>query len=109
MTEARRVARSEFISTAAQTDAIRKASARAFIHSLNILVKYTRLYGVKHKHTEGQFQIAWKELQEGLPKTGDTGFLLGVADNKLLLDGSPLEAGQAERSFAQLLTAAGLA
>ncbi len=72
-------------------------------------MKYTRLYGVKHKRTEGQFQTTWKELQEGLPKTGDTGFLLGVADNKLLLDGTPLETGQAERSFAQLLTAAGLA
>ena len=72
-------------------------------------MKYTRLYGVKHKRTEGQFDITWKELLEGLPKTGDTGFLLGVADNKLLLDGTPLETGQAERSFAQLLTAAGLA
>ncbi len=72
-------------------------------------MKYTRLYGVKHKRTEGQFQITWKELQEGLPKTGEMGFLLGVADNKLLLDGTPLETGQAERSFAQLLTAAGLA
>ena len=48
-------------------------------------------------------------MQEGLPKTGETGFLLGVADNRLLLDGTPLETGQAERSFAQLLTAAGLA
>jgi PilZ domain len=47
-------------------------------------------------------------LQQALPKTGDTGFLLGVSDNKLLLDGIPLEAGQAERTFAQLLTAAGL-
>jgi hypothetical protein len=109
MTEAPQVPRREFISTTAQTDAIRNASARAFIHSLNILVKYTRLYGVKHKRTEGQFQITWKELQDGLPKTGETGFLLGVADNRLLLDGSPLETGQAERSFAQLLTAAGLA
>ncbi len=43
-----------------------------------------------------------------MPKTGDTGFVLGVSDNKLLLDGIPLETGQAERSFAQLLTAAGL-
>ncbi|MGA7288504.1 MAG: hypothetical protein WBX02_10450, partial [Terriglobales bacterium] len=43
-----------------------------------------------------------------MPKGRDTGFLLGVSDNKLLLDGIPLEAGQAERSFAQLLTAAGL-
>lgn len=61
-----------------------------------------------HKRTEGQFQTTWNELQQALPKTGDTGFLLGVSDNKLLLDGIPLETGQAERTFAQLLTAAGL-
>jgi len=72
------------------------------------LIKYTRLYGTNHKRTEGQFQTAWSELRQALPKSGDTGFLLGVSDNKLLLDGIPLEAGQAERSFAQLLTAAGL-
>ena len=72
------------------------------------MIKYTRLYGVTHKRTEGQFQTAWSELQQALPKSGNTGFLLGVSDNKLLLDGIPLEAGQAERSFAQLLTAAGL-
>ncbi len=61
-----------------------------------------------HKRTEGQFESTWKELQQALPKNSDTGFLLGVSDNKLLLDGVPLEAGQAERSFAQLLNAAGL-
>ena len=61
-----------------------------------------------HKRTEGQFQTTWTELRQALPRSGDTGFLLGVSDNKLLLDGIPLEAGQAERSFAQLLTAAGL-
>ncbi len=72
------------------------------------MIKYTRLYGVTHKRTEGQFDTTWKELQQALPKSGDTGFLLGVSDNKLLLDGIPLETGQAERSFAQLLTAAGL-
>ncbi len=96
------------IANATQTDISRSASARSFLHSLNILIKYTRLYGVTHKRTEGQFDTAWKELQQALPKTGDTGFLLGVSDNKLLLDGIPLETGQAERSFAQLLTAAGL-
>jgi hypothetical protein len=87
----------------------RNASARAFIHSLNILVKYVRLYGFQHKRTEGQFEVTWNELQHGLPKDGDGGFLLGVSDNRLLLDGVALETGQAERSFAQLLTAAGLA
>jgi len=34
---------------------------------------------------------------------------LGISDNRLLLDGVPIDTGQAERSFAQLLTAAGLA
>ena len=79
------------------------------MHSLNILIKYTRMYGFDHKRTEAQFEMAWNELLQGLPKAGDAGFLLGVSDNRLLLDGIPLEAGQAERSFAQLLTAAGLA
>jgi hypothetical protein len=76
---------------------------------LNILVKYVRLYGLDHKRTEGQFAITWNELQEGLPKGSEGSFLLGVSENKLLLDGTPLETGQAERSFAQLLTTAGLA
>jgi hypothetical protein len=72
-------------------------------------VKYVRLYGFQHKRTEAQFETTWKELQQGMPVGRDTGFLLGVSDNRLLLDGVALEAGQAERSFAQLLTAAGLA
>jgi len=67
------------------------------------------MYGYEHKRTEVQFETTWKELQQGLPTTGDSGFLLGVSDNKLLLDGIPLEAGNAERSFATLLTTAGLA
>jgi hypothetical protein len=73
------------------------------------LVKYVRLYGFEHKRTEGQFETTWAELQTGLPKGADGSFLLGVSGNKLLLDGIPLESGQAERSFAQLLTTAGLA
>ena len=79
------------------------------MHSLNILVKYVRLYGFEHKRTEGQFETTWAELQNGLPKGEEGSFLLGVSGNKLLLDGTPLETGQAERSFAQLLTTAGLA
>jgi hypothetical protein len=87
----------------------RAASAQAFVHSLNILIKYARMYGFDHKRTEGQFEITWNELQTALPSGGDAGFLLGVSDNKLLLDGVPLETGQAEKSFATLLTTAGLA
>ncbi|MGC2246890.1 MAG: hypothetical protein WA609_09830, partial [Terriglobales bacterium] len=66
------------------------------------------MYGPTHKRTLTQFDTAWKELQSALPKTQDSGFVLGVSDDKLLLDGIPLETGQAERSFAQLLNAAGL-
>ncbi len=79
------------------------------MHSLNILIKYARMYGFDHKRTEGQFETTWNELQTALPAGGDAGFLLGVTDNKLLLDGIPLDSGQAEKSFATLLSTAGLA
>ncbi len=98
-----------FITDAKTFHANRAASARAFVHSLNILIKYARMYGYDHKRTEAQFEICWNELQQGLPSAGEGGFLLGVSDGKLLLDGIPLEAGQTEKSFGQLLTAAGLA
>jgi hypothetical protein len=67
------------------------------------------MYGYDHKRTEAQFEVTWNELQNALPASGEGGFLLGVTDNKLLLDGIPLETGQAEKSFAQLLNTAGLA
>ena len=98
-----------FITDANTFHANRAASARAFVHSLNILIKYARMYGPDHKRTEAQFEVAWNELQHGLPIAGEAGFLLGISDNKLLLDGIPLETGQVERSFGQLLNAAGLA
>ena len=79
------------------------------MHSLNILIKYARMYGFDHKRTEAQFETTWNELQTALPSGGEGGFLLGVSDNKLLLDGIPLDSGQAEKSFATLLTTAGLA
>jgi hypothetical protein len=72
-------------------------------------VKYVRLYGYKHRRTEEQFRIAWEELQAALPPGGEIGLLLGVSGQQLLMDGIPLESGQAERSFANLLSAAGLA
>jgi len=76
---------------------------------LNILIKYSRMYGFDHKRTESAFETTWKELQASLPVAGTGGLLLGVNGNRILLDGLPLDTGQAERSFAQLLSAAGLA
>ena len=83
-------------------------SARPFIHSLNILLKYVRLYGFDHRRTETQFRLTWKELQEAV-KVHQGALVLGISENRLLLDGVPIDTGQAERSFAQLLNAAGLA
>lgn len=87
----------------------RLPAAQAFVHSLNILLKYVRLYGYKHRSTEEQFRITWDELRAALPESGPGGLLLGVSGQQLLVDGVPLESGQAERSFARLLSAAGLA
>jgi len=87
----------------------RAGAARAFARSLNILLKYVRLYGVDHKLTAVQFDTAWRELCAAMPADAASGFLFGVSGSKLLLDGVPLETGPAERSFAQMLSAAGLA
>ncbi|MGZ4840088.1 MAG: hypothetical protein ACXVZR_16180, partial [Terriglobales bacterium] len=81
-------------------------SARAFARSLNILLKYVRLYGMDHQRTQDQFDIAWEELKRAAAP--ETGLLLGAADGKLVIDGLPLE-GNSERSFANLLTTANIA
>ncbi len=87
-----------------------KATAgRAFVRSLNILLKFARLYGYEHVRTIEQLKTAWEELRSAIPIGTDTGLLLGATNSQLLLDGVPLEGSPAEKQFAQLLTAAGLA
>jgi hypothetical protein len=85
------------------------ASGRAFVRSLNILLKFARLYGYDHARTENQLETAWQELRAAVPEGGDTGLLLGATGSQLLLDGVPLEGAPAEKQFAQLLSSAGLA
>ena len=87
----------------------KQTSARAFIRSLNILLKYARLYSFDHARTAEQFNAAWTELHAAIPTTNESGLLLGATGSQLLLDGVPIDASPAERSFAQLLSAAGLA
>ncbi len=84
-------------------------AARAFVRSLNILLKLTRLYGFDHARANAQFATAWDELGAAIPHGSATGLLLGAAEGQLLLDGMPLGGSPVERSFAQLLTAAGVA
>src|SRR5256885_6110822 len=92
-----------------RSDPRRAALAVAFTRSLNILLKYVRLYGFEHIRSTSQFNIAWDELQQALHLSGQQGLLLGVAGSQLLLEGMPLEGAAAEKSFAQLLSAAGIA
>ena len=85
------------------------AAGRAFVRSLNILLKFARLYGYDHVRTNEQLRIAWEELHVAIPEGAGGGLLLGAAGTQLLLDGVPLEGTPAEKQFAQLLSAAGLA
>src|SRR5258706_11788220 len=86
-----------------------RQSARAFVRSLNILLKFARLYEFGHVRTMAQFETAWKELHAALQESLDTGLLLGASGNQILLDGVPLGAAAAEKSFAHLLTSSGIA
>jgi len=86
----------------------RHTAARAFVRSLNILLKFAHLYGFDHGRTKAQFETAWSELHAAIAITKDAGLLLGASGTQLLLDGLPLEAAPAERSFAEFLSAAGL-
>jgi hypothetical protein len=87
----------------------RATAARAFVRSLNIVLKFARLYGHDHARVVDQLAVAWNELRTAIPEGAETGLLLGASGSQLLLDGVPLEGAPAEKQFAQLLSAAGLA
>src|SRR6202047_5261977 len=86
-----------------------RASARAFVRSLNILLKFARLYEFGHVRTAAQCETTWKELRSALDESGGSGVLLGASGNQILLDGVPLGSAAGERSFAQLLITSGIA
>jgi hypothetical protein len=86
-----------------------RAAARHFVRSLNILLKFARLYEFGHVRTAAQFETTWKELRSALDESGESGLLLGASGTQILLDGVPLGAAAAERSFAQLLSSSGIA
>src|SRR5271170_3669441 len=87
----------------------KNTSGRAFVRSLNILLKFARLYGYDHARTVEQLNTAWEELHAAIPPGSETGLLLGATGSQLLLDGVPLEGAPAEKQFASLLSTAGLA
>src|SRR5437870_11341944 len=86
-----------------------RGGARAFVRSLNILLKFARLYEFGHAKTSQQFETTWKELRNALEDSGGSGVLLGASPTQILLDGLPLGSAAGERSFAHLLTSSGIA
>jgi hypothetical protein len=86
-----------------------RGGARAFVRSLNILLKFARLYEFGHAKTTQQFEVTWKELRGALDDSGGSGVLLGASGTQILLDGVPLGSAAGERSFAQLLITSGIA
>src|SRR5580693_2475849 len=87
----------------------RPAAARAFVRSLNILLKFARMYDFGHPRTVKQYDTAWSELCAALGSDNEAGLLLAVSGDQLLLDGTPLESAAAEKGFAKMLSAAGIA
>jgi hypothetical protein len=83
-------------------------AARAFVRSLNILLKFARLYGFDHVRTVEQFDGAWNELHLAITDSSKSGLLLAATGSQLLLDGVPLEGAPSEKQFAELLSAAGV-
>jgi len=79
------------------------------VRSLNILLKFARLYEFGHVRTAAQFETAWKELRGALDESSGSGLLLGASGNQILLDGVPLGTSAGEKSFAQMLMGSGIA
>jgi hypothetical protein len=86
----------------------RTTAARAFVRSLNILLKFARMYDFGHPRTAKQYETAWTELKTALGDN-EAGVLLSVSGDQLLLDGTPIESAAAEKSFARMLSASGIA
>ena len=81
-------------------------SVRAFVRNLNVVVKQVNLYGLAHKQVGPQLESTWKELQQCL---GHEKLVLTAAGDHLLFNAKPLQAGSADKNFAQLLVSAGTA
>jgi hypothetical protein len=95
----------------ATTVTTRTAAARGFVRSLNILLKFARMYDFGHPRTARQYDTAWAELRTALGSGSEeqSGLLLAVSGDQLLLDGTPLESAATEKSFARMLSSAGVA
>src|SRR2546428_14021026 len=86
-----------------------RGGARSFVRSLNILLKFARLYEFWHVKTMQQFETTWRELRNALDDSSGGGVLLGASGTQILLDGVPLGSAAGERSLAEALIRSGIA
>ena len=78
-------------------------AGRVFVRSLNILLKFARLYGYDHVRTTEQLKVAWEELSTAIPEGSEGGLLLGATGAQLLLElgGLPQPSNISNRSRRQ--------
>src|SRR5260370_36689574 len=86
-----------------------RGGARSFVRSLNILLKFARLYEFGHVKTMQQFETTWKELRNALDDSSGGGELVGASGTEILLDGVALGSAAGAPRFAQLLNRSGIA
>ncbi len=82
--------------------------ARAFLRSLNLLLKSAQLYGFQHRRTSAQLEDVWNGLRGVWQGGSAEDFTVGTAGPVLVVNGTRLEANPAEQGFARMLEAAGL-
>src|SRR2546427_8506496 len=80
-----------------------RGGARAFVRSLNILLKFARLYEFGHAKTTQQFETTWKELRGALDDSGGSGVLLGASGAQNFFGGVPLGSAGGGRRLPQTL------
>src|SRR2546427_12722217 len=85
-----------------------RGGARAFVRSLNILLKFARLYEFGHAKTSQQFETTWKELRNALEDSGGGGGLGGAWGKPVLVDGLPVGSAAGGRRFAGLVGSSGI-
>ena len=84
------------------------SEARAFLRSLNLLVKSARMYGFDHQRTSLQLTTTFNDLRTALPMSGTGGLTLGVSGGKLLVGGAPIDMTAVEKGFAEMLVTGGV-
>src|SRR2546427_11339318 len=84
-----------------------RGGARAFVRSLNILLKFARLYEFGHAKTSQQFETTWKELRNALEDSGGSGVVVGASGGPLLVGGGPVGAGAGGGRVARVVACSG--